>query len=87
MTNAYDFDWPVVEVQWVDSTAKSNWSERGEWALQRSEIKSVGYLFKDLSDRVVLVQSMSGLDLIDHQLSIPRGCIKSMYYLWGGEDL
>ena len=84
--NAYDYDWPIVEVEWVDSTARSSWADREEWTLQRSEIRSVGYLFKDLSDRVVILQSVSGLDLIDHQLSIPRGCIKSMVYLWDGEE-
>ena len=86
VTNAYDFDWPVVEVEWVDSVGNGAWENREDWTLPRMIIKSVGYLFKDLPNEVVLAQSMSALDKLDNQINIPRGAIKSMVYLWDGED-
>ena len=84
--NAYDYDWPIVEVEWADSIGNGFWQSREDWTLRRMTIKSTGYLFKDLSDRVVLVQSLSAVDSLDNQISIPRGCIKSIVYLWEGED-
>lgn len=84
--NAYDYDWPIVEVAWVDSIGCGVWQGREEWTLKRMIIKTAGYLFKDLSDRVVIVQSLSALDSLDNQICIPRCAIKSIVYLWDGED-
>ena len=84
--NAYDYDWPVVEVEWVDSTASETWRDREGWEASRMIIRTVGYLFKDLSDRVVIAQSVSALDLLGQVISIPRGAIKSMVYLWDGVE-
>ncbi len=86
MVNAYNYDWPIVEVEWIDSTGRASWQPQEEWKLMNMSIRTTGYLFKDLSDRVVIIQSLSALDLIDHQISIPRVAIKSMVYLWNGED-
>lgn len=84
--NAYTYDWPIVEVEWIDATSCGTWQAQDDWELHNMSIRSTGYLFKDLSDRVVLVQSLAALDNIDHQLSIPRSAIKSIVYLWDGED-
>lgn len=83
--NAYDYDWPIVEVEWVDSTGHGAWQHYDDWTLPRMSCRTVGYLFKDLSDRVVIVQSLAALNLVDHQINIPRVAVKSIVYLWDGE--
>ena len=73
----------VVEVRWLDSGAIGMWSAKERYNSLRSlECLTVGYLFKDLKDRLIIHQSYE-LDEGDvmHTLQIPKVAVISMKVL------
>lgn len=82
----YERDYPIVEVEWVDSSSLGSWNTHESYEDSELKVRSTGYLYKDLPDRIVLLQSLSELDLTYHQITIPRVAVISIVYLWNGED-
>jgi hypothetical protein len=71
-----------VEVTWLDSCGWSGWHEKDEViALNESlESTSIGYVIRDLEDRLVLAQSES-LHYYGEVLSIPKVAITKVVEL------
>ena len=77
-------DYPIVEVEWVDSCGGSGWRDKDSLKSHHMEnCRTVGYLFKADSKEVTLF--MSGTDhndstdeQCDYRWSIPRKAVKSI---------
>jgi hypothetical protein len=77
------YDWPIVLVRWMDSA-----SFNSGWAFLKTipcfrphEVTSMGFLFKDEKDFIVLIPHMSEIGVqsqdrqIDGSMSIPKSQI------------
>jgi hypothetical protein len=76
---------PIVEVQWVDSTAHTNWQRTGE-AIGRLEggleqIRTVGYLLRRNRSYLAVAQSCGSYDHVDAIMQIPRSVVRSLRVL------
>lgn len=70
---------PIVEVHWVDSTTVALWAAADEVDDVSLECRTVGFLVRDLEDRVVISTSVDSNGHIMDPLIIPKGCITAMY--------
>lgn len=71
--------YPLVEVEWTDSTASGGW--RSVEAYQKnttSVVRSAGYRIKNSRKEVLLVQSLDDREGCADSLIIPRVLIRSM---------
>jgi len=79
----YTFEWPIVIVRWMDSASLNN-----GWAFVKSipcfkphEVTSIGFLFKDDPDYVVIIPHISEIGVqsqdrqVDGSMSIPKSQI------------
>ena len=67
-----------VEIEWIDSSCREGWrdtSDYQEWNKKHLFTRSLGYVWQDSKDVVVIVQSYTP-DQIDNQLCIPKTAIK-----------
>lgn len=73
---------PVVRVSWVDSNHSTGWhsvEDMRQTVLSGQNLcESVGYLFHDGEDRVVLVQSVSDTGMVDAAMTIPMAAVVSV---------
>ena len=69
-----------VKVRWIDSMSSGGWQSKGDWKPANMEVVSVGFLFKDLDDRIVLCQGETEFG-IGEVMEIPKFAITSMRYL------
>lgn len=73
---------PLARVAWVDSNHTDGWRSVAKMRVDVLEggmlCESVGYLFVDAEDRVVLVQSVSDTGMVDSAMTIPRVAVVSI---------
>lgn len=70
---------PIVEVHWVDSTTVVLWAAADEVDDVSLECMTIGFLARDLEDRVVISTSVDSNGHIMDPLIIPKGCITAMF--------
>jgi hypothetical protein len=80
----------LVEVEWEDITTQNQgWMTREEVEKEYkiAICRSVGYVFKQTDDYIVLVQKQSPTfdDTFGIVHTIPMGCVKRVKRLWGLE--
>jgi hypothetical protein len=68
---------PVVEVEWVDSMARTGWQRQATWRPEETVLtcRTVGWLHYQDDERVVLVQSYMDSGSMDNALHIPRRAV------------
>lgn len=81
---------PIVEVEWIDSSSRGRWHDPEDvdaW-LDGLDLacRSVGYLYRESEDRVVVVQSQAAVDSVAETLIIPRVVITGMTTLRRVDD-
>lgn len=76
----------IVLIEWVDSAAYPGWRDIDLEGLRIATCTSVGYLLYKNKDEVCIFQSKSyngrGVEHIDGQFAIPKGCIKRMEVIY-----
>lgn len=78
--------WPkamsIVEVDWIDSHSQDRWQHTDDldvWLSDLSlECRTVGYLYRDADDRVVVLQSQAGVGSVADAMVIPKVSIRRM---------
>jgi hypothetical protein len=74
-----------VEVWWMDAHGGAfptkEWGEIGEKHLHGETIRTVGLLYSQTKDGLLLLLSMSNRGNVDAYIFIPRGCITEITYL------
>ncbi len=67
----------AVKVHWRDSHGRDEWFYADNFREEALLVESIGFLFKEYPDRIVIVTSRSG-DYLGNALIIPRECIVSI---------
>jgi len=68
-----------VEVIWQDANEMHGWAVGEEVRLDGlPTVTSVGFLFLEDDDKIILVSSQSSFGAYIGRLSIPKGCVKSI---------
>lgn len=78
---------PMVEVEWIDSVASGGWRKIEDYETREpTNCVSVGYLVSKTRERIVLLQNLNpeNGDASD-SMTIPRACVKKIYYLTRSE--
>ena len=68
-----------VEVTWVDANIMHDWALKQEVEQDGlPTVKSMGYLFMEDDDKIVIVMGWSNYGAYIERKAIPKGCIKSI---------
>ena len=76
---------PLLEVEWEDHYSTTDWVEAAAAdVLDSVYVKSVGYLFKETKNKLVLVQNMSSSGQLAGTMTIMKKTIKTRTVLREG---
>ncbi len=69
----------MIWVKWVDANEMQGWAGIEEVKLDvLPVVDSIGFLFSDDEEKIILVSSHSNFDAYIGRLAIPKGCVKSI---------
>lgn len=80
---------PIVEVEWIDSQQHAGWRSANTWESDIRpddlQCRSTGYLFREDTTSVVLMQSISAVGSLADAIEIPRIAVQSVRVLRQGK--